>query len=762
MNNIKRYSHIFLLLLFLQNFLSAQTIKIQGKVTDAFSGESIPGVTIRLSVTHSSISDNSGNYTLSLKPGKHFVYFMADGYTDTAIVFGADSFSTTLNMALIRKENVMNEIVVGAGRYARPMMEQTGSLNTMGLREIRSKNIQDAAQAVEQLPGIVVIDGQASVRGGSGYAFGAGSRLMLVVDGVPLLTSDRNDVKWNFVPMENVERLELAKGAASVQYGSAALNGVLNVQTAFAKKEKETTISAFTGAYPGSIPAFRQKPGDKTPFTSGFYAVHKRKSGKHDFVFDIFGQNSQSWLQGEFAKRLRPHFKYRHRSSDRLTYGVNVNGLLQHNSQFFLWMNDSADAFQPLSGPATLVNLKELYVSVQPYLNYADRKGFVHAAHLQYYHTNHINPGFWTPSTNLFSADYFVHKDIKTWKLGAGAMGNAFFYRDDGIGGRKSGNSAALFMQFEKRFRKLRIEGGGRYEAFRLDSIIVSSKPVGRLAINYMPTSSWSLRSSFAQGFRFPSPAERLVTYNLGDIYVYPNSSLLPEVGWSAELGTRKKFRLSPFSAYADGALFLQGFKNMMEFVFGQWGDPSAPMSGLGFRSVNVNDARIAGLELETGLQGQYRGCRVTSDIGYTYTYPVDLNEDKTLRNPRIFLQGFGRGFGAPDSAFIAGLLRYRNRHLLKFDMDVAHKRISAGASVRHYSRMDKIDIYFNWFIPGIKRYRDMHNQGDWVLDARFSYQTSKGKFSLLCNNMFNTFYTIRIGRPDAPRSITVQYLVDF
>jgi outer membrane receptor for ferric coprogen and ferric-rhodotorulic acid len=94
--------------------------------------------------------------------------------------------------------------------------------------------------------------------------------------------------------------------------------------------------------------------------------------------------------------------------------------------------------------------------------------------------------------------------------------------------------------------------------------------------------------------------------------------------------------------------------------------------------------------------------------------------------------------------------------------MDVAHKRISAGASVRHYSRMDKIDIYFNWFIPGIKRYRDMHNQGDWVLDARFSYQTSKGKFSLLCNNMFNTFYTIRIGRPDAPRSITVQYLVDF
>lgn len=752
----------FLIFVFWGFTLSGQSVIIQGKVTDATSLEKIAGVSIRTFGQNFAASDNMGHYALRLKKGMHTIMFIAEGYADTAVEVFADSFITTCNISLVKKENLMNEIVVGASRYARPMMQQTGTVNSMGIREIRAKNIQDAAQAVEQLSGIVVIDGQANVRGGSGYAFGSGSRLMLVVDGMPLLTSDRNDVKWNLVPMENVERLELAKGASSVQYGSSALNGVLNIQTGFARKERETTVSAYTGAYPGSIPAFRQKAGDKTPYTSGCYVLHRRRAGKNDFVFDLLGQNNQSWLQGDFAKRLRPHFKFRHRSSDRLNYGVNVNGLLQHTSQFFLWMNDSADAFQPLSGPATLVILKELYVSVQPYLNFTDRNGFAHAAHLQYYHTNHINPGFWTPSTNLFSADYYVQKDIKTWKLGAGGMGNAFFYRDDGIGGRKQGNSGALFVQFEKKFKNLRFEGGGRYEIFRLDSLVVSSRPVGRFAVNYMPSPTWSLRSYFAQGFRFPSPAERLVTYNLGDIYVYPNSSLLPEIGWSVELGTRKKFSLSPFSAYVDGALFLQGFKNMMEFVFGQWGDPSAPISGLGFRSVNVNDARIAGLELESGVQGKFRGCRIASDIGYTYTYPVDLNGDTSLRNTRRFIQEFGRGFETPDSAFTSGLLRYRNRHLLKFDLDVAHKRFSAGASVRHYSRMDKIDIYFSWFIPGIKRYRDMHNQGDWVLDTRFSYQTTKGRFSLLCNNVFNSFYTIRIGRPDAPRSITVQYLVDF
>ena len=81
------------MILFLQCSLMSQYIKVQGKVTDAFSGESIAGATIRILVTHSAISYNSGNHTLSLKPGKHIVYFMAYGYTVTGIVLLANVFT---------------------------------------------------------------------------------------------------------------------------------------------------------------------------------------------------------------------------------------------------------------------------------------------------------------------------------------------------------------------------------------------------------------------------------------------------------------------------------------------------------------------------------------------------------------------------------------------------------------------------------------------------------------------------------------------
>lgn len=65
---------------------------------------------------------------------------------------------------------------------------------------------------------------------------------MIVLDDQPLLTADRNDVKWNFIPMENIDQIEIVKGASSVQYGSAALNGVVNIHTSFSKRYSGSKI----------------------------------------------------------------------------------------------------------------------------------------------------------------------------------------------------------------------------------------------------------------------------------------------------------------------------------------------------------------------------------------------------------------------------------------------------------------------------------------------------------------------------------------
>lgn len=749
-----------LYVLFVVPFYStAQKIHFEGKVIDALSGDALAGASIILDQVHACTSNENGLFTLTTEPGNHQLIIYHVGYRDTLLNVPMTSDHPFITIHLIKKEEMLQEVIIGANRYGRALIEQISSISTINPKEVQFKNIQDAAQAIDQLSGVVVIDGQASIRGGSGYAFGAGSRVMMVYDGVPMLTSDRNDVKWSFIPMENVERIELVKGASSVQYGSSALNGVLNIQTAFAVKDDETTFSTYLTRYDGSIPDNKIRPEDKVPFATGGYLLHKMKRGKSDFVINAYAHRSQSWLQGEFAKRSRLHVKYRYRLSERTSFGINLTGMLQHTSQFFFWSDDSVGAYQPLNGTTSLVNLKELYTVAQANMHHFDRNNIKHTAHIQYYHTNHINGRLWQPATNLFSADYHMQKEFNTWILSGGVYTNAFFFRDDGIGGRNSGNQGSLFVQFEKAFNKFRIEGGGRMELFRLDTIYAGSRPVGRIGINYSPYKQLSLRASFGQGFRFPSPAERFVNYSLGDIYIYPNPTLLPEKGWSSEIGLRKKASLGKFNAYADWALFLQGFTNMMEFSFGQWGNTSAPFFGLGFKSVNVNEARIAGSELELGVQKNIGKLKLLTDIGYTYTYPVDLNADSSLRSASNFMQGFIKGLYNPDSIFRRGLLRYRNRHLIKFDLDVSYNRLSFGGSIKYYSRMDNIDSYLALFIPGVDGYRKDHLQGDWLFDLRLSYQADQyGKVALICNNLLNSFYAIRIARPDAPRGFTIQY----
>jgi outer membrane receptor protein involved in Fe transport len=65
----------------------------------------------------------------------------------------------------------------------------------------------------------------------------------VLIDDLPLLTADANDAKWNIIPMENVDQLEVIKGAASALYGSGALNGIVNVRTAYPVNEPYTKVT---------------------------------------------------------------------------------------------------------------------------------------------------------------------------------------------------------------------------------------------------------------------------------------------------------------------------------------------------------------------------------------------------------------------------------------------------------------------------------------------------------------------------------------
>ena len=112
---------------------------------------------------------------------------------------------------------------------------------------IESKNCIILSDLIRNLPSVQLIDGQLNIRSGSGWSYGTGSRVLVMVDDMPILSADQGEVDFNLIPMETIDKIEIIKGASSALYGSSALNGVINIKTKSPSYNPKTTISSFVG-----------------------------------------------------------------------------------------------------------------------------------------------------------------------------------------------------------------------------------------------------------------------------------------------------------------------------------------------------------------------------------------------------------------------------------------------------------------------------------------------------------------------------------
>ena len=152
------------------------------------------------------------------------------------------------NTGLETETQLIDQIVVSADRIEQKIAELTVSLDVIKSDFLSGSHITDAQELINKVPGIEVLDGQASVRGGSGYSYGVGSRVMALIDGLPLLSPDAGSIKWQFLPLENLAQVEIIKGASSVLYGSSALNGIINFRTADATNIPHSQFFAEAGS----------------------------------------------------------------------------------------------------------------------------------------------------------------------------------------------------------------------------------------------------------------------------------------------------------------------------------------------------------------------------------------------------------------------------------------------------------------------------------------------------------------------------------
>ncbi len=793
---------LYLLILFLFPIVSiAQTGTLKGKLLDDLGYELI-GSDIYVDGKMVATTNNSGEYSVEVNAGKHEVTFKSFGFDDiTESITIKEGEVLVKDMTYNDDKNLIEEVVVSAGKFEQKIGEITVSMAILKPDLIENKNTVTCEEIIEQVPGVNMQENQISIRGGSGFSYGAGSRVLLMVDDMPMLAGDANDIKWSSLPIENLEQIEIIKGASSVLYGSSALNGVVHIRTGFPKIKPRTNVRIFSGFYDTPYADYKgsnltgtsdstfkrkdQKWWVEPRYYTGVNFFHSRRVKENlDLTFGGAGFKDLGYRQGEWEERgrLNTNLRYRSKKIDGLAIGLNSNGQVSKGTLFFLWQ-DADSVLIPQGGTdtatTTLSDYQTIRINVDPYLTYFSKKGYKHSLRSRWYNTTNRNNTNQAATANTYYAEYQFSKRNKE-KSNHFTAGLTTMYTSvvSELYGNHNSNNLAAYAQVDKKFfDKLNISGGIRFEYFRIDTAETSSsftigesklpvQPVLRAGATYELGQYTFLRASYGQGYRFPTIAEKYVSTSVSLLNIFPNPMVEPETGWSAEIGLKQGFKINKFKGYIDIAGFANQYDNMMEFMFGVYNSDGSPwdyatgfpsLSNFGAQSQNVQTARITGFDIQLMGAGH-----LTDDLqfnifsGYTYMNPISLNTDSA------YVSTFSN-----DST---NMLKYRFTHLVKIDFQIDYKIWSVGLSARYNSFTPNIDKIFQTelipgiaILPGMDTYRLTRNRGDWVFDSRIACQVKKYlKASFVIKNLLNREYMSRPGDVMPPRTYAVQMSFNF
>ncbi len=261
---------------------NAQQARITGKVTDAATGEGMPGASVLVKgTTRGMITDLDGNYSIEASSTDVLVFSFI-GYNTVEEIVGT---RTTINLTLSESIQGLNEVVV-VGYGTQEKKEITSAVASVKAEDFNRGTVNDPTQLLQgKVAGLNISKPGGNPNGGFNIrlrgisSFGANAEPLIVIDGVigaSLSTVDPNDI----------ESMDVLKdGSAAAIYGTRGSAGVILVTTKTGKKGKavvEYSGTAATESVARTIPImnadeYRALPGsnDLGSNTDWFDAVTK-------------------------------------------------------------------------------------------------------------------------------------------------------------------------------------------------------------------------------------------------------------------------------------------------------------------------------------------------------------------------------------------------------------------------------------------------------------------------------------------------------
>ncbi|HCI58192.1 MAG TPA: hypothetical protein DFH96_05375, partial [Bacteroidetes bacterium] len=574
----------------------AQMGVLKGNIYLKQSGEPVAGAGI-YPVNDKSLgvaSDADGSYEINLPVGKQTIVYTLTGLkNDTLTLDIKDGTEAIRNIYLTSNLKNLNVVVVSASKYEQRIEDITVSMEVISPKLIENRNTTNVTSVLEQTPGVTILDQEPQIRGGSGFSFGVGSRVATLIDGLPIMTGDAGRTEWQFIPVENIEQIEVIKGASSVLYGSSALSGTINFRTAYPKERYHTYLRTYGGVY--DKPSNREAKWWDGPATfSGINFLHSEKINRWDLIIGGNGLYDHGFIGPPLAMsslpfqdttisnndvasrwgRLNFNIRHRFKNIEGLSAGINGNFMQSHSNFSLVWANDSTGIYNAFPKTMTLTDSKTFYID--PYISLTGKKGSSHQLRSRIFYADNDNGNDQSNKTNVYLAEYRFNRELIS--LGRLNVTSGVYFQQSfshaslyaGSGNDKNTlENYAAFIQLEKKLiKKLMVSAGFRAEYFEMNNKESQLEPILRAGLNYQLTEGTFIRCSYGQGYRYPTIAEKYIETGAGGISVFPNPEVQPESSWNAEAGIKQGFKIGNFFGFADIAVFEQRYHNTIEYIY--------------------------------------------------------------------------------------------------------------------------------------------------------------------------------------------------
>jgi outer membrane receptor for ferrienterochelin and colicins len=749
MNAFFGYCSVGIVLLFLiqQHECFSQT-KLNGVVLSAEDSAGIAGATVVLRPKgdgpHSergTLTKPDGSFSFQqLSRGEYEIFVSMIGYEGSKRTFSiVGDLQESIKIFLQPLPVQTEQVIVTASKREQSLAEVPASVSLLTSSAIERRNSLSLDDALRYVPGVNFVLDQVNIRGSSGYARGIGSRALLLIDGIPFLSGDIGGVSWASIPMEDVDHVEVVKGAGSALYGSNALGGIIDVITKNGFGVNSTDVKLYGGVY--EQPLYSSwRWSNKPRFFQGGTVSHTFASGElgikdYGLTTSLSYKKDDGYIENDGYNNLNFYAKMSGPVGANKTLKIFGTFFIQHAENFLYWQ-DLAHALQPSSSSlgewanSTRASIAGIYTNVvSPEFFYVIRTSY----YFNYWYDNFGKTSTGLGDTSISHLGYLefqgtLRKDPETI-LTFGADAEPDFLNSNLFTTKKS-ISSAVYFQLERKIGRLRAALGARYdyEAIMSRSALNQFNPKLGVVYNLIDDSEHageeiSLRGSIGTGFRAPSLGELYSNTSTAGTSIVPNPGLLPEKSLSEEIGGRV---LMPWYGILDVAIFQSDYWNMIE--------PEFTSNGV-IQFENVTRARIQGYEID--LSSRLNTDFLTLSVSYTYVYPRDLTAN--------------------------AVLKYRSRKIFYVSAVFSHSIFRASIDFRYLSKFENYDREL--VQAGIVKDGDQRVPA-YVTDLSAGVDLTLIGYPVnlrfILNNIFNYYYVEMIGNIAPVRNYSMVASIKF